>query len=57
MAGVSRSSTLAAAYLMRDHGMSLTEALITISKVRLIFPNDGFLKSLIAYDKKLGNHA
>lgn len=54
MAGVSRSATFAAAYLMRDHGLSIAEALKTLSQARLIFPNDGFLKSLIELDKQLG---
>ncbi|XP_065069098.1 dual specificity protein phosphatase 3-like [Rhopilema esculentum] len=46
MAGVSRSATFAAAYLMRDHKLNVREALRTMLDKRVIFPNDGFFKML-----------
>lgn len=54
MAGVSRSATFVTVYLMREFGMNVTEALRTISEARFIYPNDGFLESLIRFNKRLG---
>ena len=54
MAGVSRSPTFVASYLMRDHGMDINEALKIVSDARFIYPNDGFLKLLIKYNRRLG---
>ena len=54
MAVVSRSATFTAAYLMRDHKLNVREALRTMLDKRVIFPNDGFLKCLLNYNKQLG---
>ena len=45
-AGRSRSAAVVAAYLIKEKQMSLTEALITINRVRAVRPNDGFLSQL-----------
>jgi len=55
MAGVSRSPTFVASYLMRDHGMDVNEALKIVSDARFIYPNDGFLKLLMKYNRRLDN--
>jgi len=42
-AGVSRSATIVIAYLMQEHGLTLTDALMHVRKQRyFINPNDGF---------------
>lgn len=47
VAGMSRSSTIAANWLMRRHGMSPKEALHRLkSKRRIVRPNPGFVKQL-----------
>jgi atypical dual specificity phosphatase len=49
-AGVSRSPTIVAAYLMRTYGLSAEQALLHISKARpVIRPNVGFLRQLASY--------
>lgn len=45
-AGRSRSATIVAAFLIKEQQMSLSEALITINRVRAVRPNEGFLKQL-----------
>ncbi|XP_053207119.1 dual specificity protein phosphatase 3-like [Panonychus citri] len=45
--GLSRSSTIALAYLMIKKGMTAEEALRTARQSRSIRPNDGFLRQLI----------
>ncbi|XP_028399851.1 dual specificity protein phosphatase 14-like [Dendronephthya gigantea] len=54
VAGVSRSSSLVIAYLMKYQNLSLTEAHSLVkSKRRFIRPNNGFWTQLIEYEKKL----
>jgi hypothetical protein len=48
MAGMSRSATLAAYFLMRKYNMSAMEALVRLKEARpIVRPNDGFIKQLI----------
>lgn len=52
--GISRSTTLCCAYLMKHHSMTLEEALVHLRVRRhIIQPNNGFLKQLILYDEQL----
>lgn len=51
--GFSRSPTIVAVYLMKFKGMTAKKALETIAWKRHIYPNEGFMKSLIALDIKL----
>lgn len=54
VAGISRSSTIVIAYLMKTRRMSLREAYYHVkSKRPLIRPNTGFWKQLIEYEHKL----
>ena len=54
VAGVSRSATLCIAYLMKYHNMSLFDAHHKVWEARkIVRPNPGFWKQLIAYEKKL----
>jgi len=49
-AGISRSSTLAIAFLCKAKGLKLSDALnLAVSKRMIIKPNDGFLKALKEY--------
>lgn len=51
VAGVSRSATIVAAYLMYAYGMTFEAALLYVLKRRYIVnPNSGFLAQLRAYD-------
>jgi protein-tyrosine phosphatase len=53
-AGVSRSSTLVIAYIMKYHCKSFEDAHTLVKAARSsIRPNDGFLKQLKAYDLEL----
>lgn len=53
-AGKSRSATIVIAYLMKKHGMSLSEAFQLVkSKRPVISPNAGFMIQLQNYDKTL----
>ena len=53
-AGVSRSSSCVIAYLMKEKGMSLYEALnFTKSKRFIVEPNFGFMRQLQEYEKSL----
>lgn len=55
-AGVSRSSTIILAYLMKYRGMSLYDAWCSTFKIRpIIRPNDGFAIALQEYEKMLFN--
>ncbi|KAF9498175.1 phosphatases II [Pleurotus eryngii] len=57
-AGISRSPTVVAAYLMKRRGMSLKEALGRIVRVRpQISPNAGFLRQLKELEVELFNTA
>ncbi|XP_030478635.1 dual specificity protein phosphatase 1 isoform X3 [Cannabis sativa] len=50
--GKSRSATIVVAYLMRQHGMSLSEALKLVrSKRPIVAPNSGFLSQLKEFEK------
>ena len=52
--GVSRSTTLCCAYLMKYHSMTLEEALIQIRSRRpIVQPNTGFLRQLIHYNEQI----
>ncbi|CAF2385715.1 unnamed protein product [Rotaria sp. Silwood2] len=52
--GVSRSTTLCCAYLMKHHSMSVEQALVQIrSRRHIIQPNNGFLRQLVLYDEQL----
>lgn len=49
-AGISRSTTLAIAFLCKAKGISLQDALMLCEKQRpIIKPNPGFLKALVEY--------
>ena len=54
MAGVSRSATVTIAYIMQQHKMSLKDAATFVFEKRpIIFPNVGFIKHLMEFEKKL----
>ena len=53
-AGISRSSTIVAAYLMQELGVGLDDALAMIRAARpVIKPNDGFMVQLRQYEEAL----
>lgn len=55
-AGISRSVTIATAYLMRKHNMSFVDAATLIkSKRKIANPNPGFIKQLQKFDEELKN--
>jgi len=50
-AGISRSTTLVLAYLVRAHGMPLREAFALVhSRRKVAWPNRSFMRQLIAYE-------
>ncbi|XP_068232667.1 dual specificity phosphatase 29-like [Palaemon carinicauda] len=51
--GISRSATIACAFLMLKRNMCALEALTTLRKNRAIFPNEGFLQQLAELDNNL----
>ena len=54
MAGVSRSATVTIAYIMQQHKKSLRDAASFVFERRpIIFPNIGFIKHLMEFEKKL----
>lgn len=54
MAGVSRSSSICIAYLMKHERMSLKDAYAFVKARRpIIRPNPGFFRQLIEYEKQL----
>ncbi|XP_066535295.1 dual specificity protein phosphatase 13A-like [Hoplias malabaricus] len=55
--GVSRSAALVLAYLMIYHSYTLVDAILKVKEKRWIFPNQGFLKQLIALDLNLKSKA
>lgn len=53
--GVSRSASVVIAYLIRERGMTFSEALSHSQKVRpVVKPNDAFVRQLRAYERKHG---
>ena len=53
-AGISRSATVVLAYLMKAEGMSLRKAFeTTYAARRVIWPNNGFMKLLLSYERQL----
>jgi len=54
VAGVSRSTTLVLAYLVRFRGYTLLDSFDFVAeKRRIAWPNDGFYRQLIGYERKL----
>ncbi|CAF2978722.1 unnamed protein product [Rotaria sp. Silwood2] len=52
--GVSRSTTLCCAYLLKHHSMSIEQAINEIRSHRpIVQPNTGFLRQLIHYDEQI----
>jgi hypothetical protein len=52
--GMSRSPTIVIAYLIAKKKMLLIDALLYMKKIRdIVYPNDGFLKALIIFEKTL----
>ncbi|XP_054456234.1 dual specificity protein phosphatase 13-like [Anoplopoma fimbria] len=51
--GVSRSAALVLSYLMIHHKLSLLSSTRCVQQKRWIFPNRGFLRQLIALDRRL----
>ncbi|UJR36391.1 hypothetical protein I4U23_029115 [Adineta vaga] len=52
--GVSRSTTLCCAYLMKHHSMTIEQALVRLRSQRhIIQPNPGFLRQLVLYGERL----
>ena len=57
-AGISRSSTIVLAHLMKKKGMSLNDAFAYLrSKRPSSFPNPGFMIQLKTYEESLGNES
>ncbi|XP_063675839.1 dual specificity protein phosphatase 14-like [Bolinopsis microptera] len=57
-AGISRSTTMVIAFLMRYHNMSLTDAHRLVRTQRpKVRPNDGFWKQLVEYERTLFNNS
>lgn len=57
VAGVSRSPTIVAAYLIRYHSMSLVQAMHTLVQSRdRIQPNEGFLYALAQFERQYHPH-
>ncbi|XP_076370755.1 dual specificity protein phosphatase 3-like [Tachypleus tridentatus] len=53
LVGISRSSTIAIAYIMIKKGMTAAEALRTVRMNRDVSPNKGFLQQLVELENKL----
>jgi len=52
-AGISRSSTIVLAYIMREEGLSFKDAFALVFSRHFICPNEGFIKQLIQWEKLL----
>ena len=53
-AGQSRSATCVIAYLMQEYGYNMFQALSYVkSKRSVVYPNPGFQRQLLDYEKKL----
>lgn len=55
MAGKSRSVSFVLAYLVKECGMTLQEALKYVQKRRYIYPNIGFIEQLMNYEKSVNS--
>lgn len=54
MAGISRSASLVIAFIMRSRGIGYDDAFNEVRRLRkCIDPNDGFVRQLRTYEKKL----
>lgn len=53
MAGISRSATITAAYLMLRHNHTVEKALKTIRHSRPVRPNEGFIRQLVLLDSQI----
>ena len=53
-AGISRSATLALAFLMEHRDMNLKQAIKQVKLARNVSPNRGFLKQLVQFEMELG---
>ncbi|KAL1137992.1 hypothetical protein AAG570_009687 [Ranatra chinensis] len=52
-AGISRSSTIVVAYLMRELGLNFITAITILKKVRPVAkPNEGFVSQLLAFERE-----
>jgi protein-tyrosine phosphatase len=51
--GVSRSATLVIAFLMREHGWRMRDALAHVEKCRWVHPNEAFVAQLRRYEGML----
>jgi hypothetical protein len=55
-AGVSRSAAIVIAYMMQEHSMNMFEALHFVKQKRnSVFPNAGFQRQLMDFEKKLAD--
>jgi protein-tyrosine phosphatase len=53
-AGVSRSAAIVIAYLMEEHDLNMFQSLSLLkSKRSVIFPNPGFQRQLLDFERKL----
>ena len=53
-AGVSRSASVVIAYLMQEFGKSMFDAMSFVRRKRpIIFPNPGFQKQLLQFEKTI----
>lgn len=52
MEGVSRSVAAVIAFLVADHSWSLQAALEHVAQRRTVFPNDGFIRQLFAWERR-----
>ena len=53
-AGISRSATLALAFLMEHRDMNLKQAIKQVKLARNVSPNRGFLEQLVQFEMELG---
>ena len=53
MAGISRSATMAIAFLMLRRGMPVEAAVEHVKRQRYVRPNEGFLRQLVQLDLRL----
>jgi len=53
-AGISRSATLAIAFLMEHRNLDLKQAIRQVKLARDVSPNRGFLEQLVQFERELG---